>query len=42
LKITPFITNRELFYLEKLPGKLLVLEGGPIGIETAQAFKGHI
>ncbi len=35
---TPFITNRELFYLDKLPEKLLILGAGPIGIEMAQAF----
>jgi pyruvate/2-oxoglutarate dehydrogenase complex dihydrolipoamide dehydrogenase (E3) component len=38
LDSTPFITNRELFYLDRLPEKLLILGGGPIGIEMAQAF----
>jgi len=32
------LTNRELFSLPQLPGSLIVLGGGPIGIEMAQAF----
>jgi pyruvate/2-oxoglutarate dehydrogenase complex dihydrolipoamide dehydrogenase (E3) component len=35
---TPYITNREMFSLEKLPGSMIILGGGPIGIEMAQAF----
>lgn len=35
---TPFITNKEIFYLDKLPVSMIVLGGGPIGIEMAQAF----
>lgn len=35
---TPFITNRELFTLEKLPESLLILGAGPVAIEMAQAF----
>jgi pyruvate/2-oxoglutarate dehydrogenase complex dihydrolipoamide dehydrogenase (E3) component len=35
---TPFITNKEIFYLDKLPASMIVLGGGPIGIEMAQAF----
>ena len=35
---TPHITNRELFYLKKLPARMVVLGAGPIGIEMAQAF----
>lgn len=35
---TPYITNREVFYLDQLPETLIVLGGGPIGIEMAQAF----
>jgi len=38
LSRTPFITNREIFYLERLPASMIVLGGGPIGIEMAQAF----
>lgn len=36
---TDYITNRELFSLEKLPGSLIVIGGGPIAIEMAQAFQ---
>ncbi len=32
------ITNREIFSLDRLPGSMIVLGGGPIGIEMAQAF----
>lgn len=35
---TPFITNREIFSLDHLPRSMIVLGGGPIGIEMAQAF----
>ena len=35
---TPYITNREIFSLDRLPESLLILGGGPIGIEMAQAF----
>lgn len=38
LKDTPYITNREVFSLEKLPASLAIIGGGPIGIELAQAF----
>lgn len=38
LSETPFITNKEIFYLDKLPTSMIVLGGGPIGIEMAQAF----
>lgn len=33
-----FITNRELFSLEKLPESLVILGGGPIAVEMGQAF----
>ncbi len=33
-----FLTNDTLFNLEKIPGSLAVLGGGPIGIEMASAF----
>lgn len=33
-----FLTNRDLFSLRDLPGRLLVLGGGPVGLEMAQAF----
>jgi len=38
LKETFYITNRELFSLNRLPGTLIIMGGGPIGIEMAQAF----
>ncbi len=36
---TPFLTNETVFGLTERPGHLLVLGGGPIGIEMAQAFR---
>ena len=35
---TPYITNKEIFYLDRLPESLIILGGGPIGAEMAQAF----
>jgi len=35
---TPYLTNREIFYLEKLPGSMIILGAGPIAVEMAQAF----
>ena len=35
---TPYITNREIFYLDHLPRSMIILGAGPIGIEMAQAF----
>jgi pyruvate/2-oxoglutarate dehydrogenase complex dihydrolipoamide dehydrogenase (E3) component len=35
---TTFLTNREIFSLDHLPESLVILGGGPIGIEMAQAF----
>lgn len=35
---TPHITNREIFYLDHLPKSMIILGGGPIGIEMGQAF----
>ncbi|MEJ2192618.1 MAG: FAD-dependent oxidoreductase [Nitrospirota bacterium] len=34
----PHVTNREIFSLDELPRRLIVVGGGPIGIEMAQAF----
>lgn len=39
LQGTPFLTNETLFELESLPPHLLVLGGGSIGVEMAQAFR---
>ena len=35
---TPFITNKEIFYLDRLPKSMIILGGGPIGTEMGQAF----
>lgn len=35
---TPYWTNREVMRLTELPGSLVVVGGGPIGAELAQAF----
>ena len=36
---TSFITNLDIFSLDRLPESLIILGGGPIGIEMAQAFR---
>ena len=35
---TPYITNKEIFYLDHLPRSMIILGGGPIGSEMSQAF----
>ncbi|BBD09636.1 dihydrolipoyl dehydrogenase family protein [Desulfovibrio ferrophilus] len=35
---TPFITNKQIFSLKKLPESMIVLGAGPIATEMAQAF----
>jgi len=35
----PYLTNETLFSLDRLPQRLIVVGGGPIGIEMAQAFR---
>jgi pyruvate/2-oxoglutarate dehydrogenase complex dihydrolipoamide dehydrogenase (E3) component len=35
---TPHLTNKEIFYMDKLPASMIILGVGPIGIEMAQAF----
>ncbi len=35
---TPYITNKEIFYLDHLPRSMIILGGGPIGTEMGQAF----
>lgn len=38
LDTVPYLTNINIFSLEKLPESMIVLGGGPIGLEMAQAF----
>ena len=38
LDTVPYLDNRSVFDLRELPEHLLVLGGGPIGVELAQAF----
>lgn len=38
LATTPYLTNRDLFSLDTLPGSMIILGAGPIGVEMAQAF----
>jgi pyruvate/2-oxoglutarate dehydrogenase complex dihydrolipoamide dehydrogenase (E3) component len=38
LKETGFVTNEEVFQLQKLPESVIVLGGGPIGLELGQSF----
>ena len=35
---TPFMTNREIFYMDHLPRSMIILGAGPIASEMAQAF----
>jgi len=35
---TPYLTNRDIFYLDRLPASMIVLGAGPIAAEMAQAF----
>ncbi|MFH1350837.1 MAG: FAD-dependent oxidoreductase [Pseudomonadota bacterium] len=35
---TPYITNKEIFSLDRLPEAMVILGAGPIAIEMAQAF----
>jgi pyruvate/2-oxoglutarate dehydrogenase complex dihydrolipoamide dehydrogenase (E3) component len=35
---TPYLTNKEIFYLDRLPRSLVVLGAGPIAVEMAQSF----
>ena len=39
LEETGYLTNESVFDLRELPSRLLVLGGGPIGCELAQAFR---
>jgi len=38
LRDVPYLTNESVFHLDTLPSHLLVLGGGPIGLELAQSF----
>ncbi|MGD2074972.1 MAG: FAD-dependent oxidoreductase [Gammaproteobacteria bacterium] len=38
LQESGFLTNETLFSLRELPARLVVLGGGPVGVEMAQAF----
>lgn len=38
LEQTPFITNKDIFYLDRLPKSMIVLGAGPVSTEMAQAF----
>ena len=39
LRDVPYLDNKSVWDLQELPAHLLVLGGGPIGIELAQAFR---
>lgn len=39
LGTVPFLTSETLFELEALPERLVIIGGGPIGVEMAQAFR---
>jgi pyruvate/2-oxoglutarate dehydrogenase complex dihydrolipoamide dehydrogenase (E3) component len=38
LDATNHITNKEIFYLDRLPESMIILGAGPIAVEMAQAF----
>ena len=39
LETVPFLTNETIFSVDELPKRLLILGGGPIGVELGQAFQ---
>jgi len=39
LEATPFLTNREIFFLDRLPASMICIGAGPVAIEMAQAFQ---
>ncbi len=39
LESVPYVTYERLFDVDRLPSHLLVLGGGPLGVEQAQAFR---
>ncbi|MCB2192515.1 MAG: FAD-dependent oxidoreductase [Deltaproteobacteria bacterium] len=36
---TPYLTNKDIFYMERLPQTMIILGGGPLALEMAQAFQ---
>ena len=38
LNSVSYLTNKDIFYMDTLPGSMIILGGGPIAIEMAQAF----
>jgi len=38
LNKTPYITNKEMFSLDRLPASMVILGAGPIAVEMAQSF----
>ena len=38
LQSVPYLTNETLYNLTTLPPRMVVVGGGPIGVEMAQAF----
>lgn len=38
IDLIPFLTNRDVFDLQEIPRHLVIIGGGPIGVELAQAF----
>ncbi len=39
IELVPFLTNETIFDLDRRPGHLVVVGGGPIAVELAQAFR---
>lgn len=39
LEATPYLTNETIFELTERPRRLIVLGGGPVGVELGQAFR---
>ena len=38
LEGTPYLTNRDLYSFDRLPASMMILGGGPLAVEMAQAF----
>lgn len=36
----PFLTNETVFALDRLPGSMIIIGGGPVGAEFSSAFRG--